>query len=96
MGILKTRKNKKFGYNPRHYEAQGDGNPFSITHKFDQFRSTVGDNQGLKGKFKNAFEDLRSKQEKKVRMRLILIIAILILAFLFIIGFDLSIFYTSV
>lgn len=93
MGILKTRKNKKFSYNPRYYKNDGEGNPFEIKHKFDEFRSTVGSNPGLKGKFKNAWADLRSSKNRNVNRRLLLIIAILVFVFLYIIDFDVSIFF---
>jgi len=93
MGLISKRKNKKYGYKPRHYEFDGDGSPFAMGHKFDQFRTTVGDNKGLKGKFKTALADLRSSSDKNANIRLFVIIAILVLLFLFIIDFDLSIFY---
>ncbi len=93
MGVLGKRKNKKYSYQPRHFEHDGDGSPFSIGHKFDEFRTTVGDNKGLKGKFKTAWADLRQTSDRNANRRLIVIIAILVLLFLFIIEFDLSIFY---
>ena len=93
MGVIGKRKNKKFNYKPRHYEFDGEGSPFSMEHKFDQFRTTVGDNKGLKGKFKTAWSELRQTSDRKTSRRLIVIIAILVLLFLFIIEFDLSIFY---
>ncbi len=93
MGLIGKRKNKKYSYKPRHYEFDGDGSPFSMGHKFDEFRTTVGDNKGLKGKFKTAWADLRQTSDRNANRRLILIFAILVLLFLFIIEFDLSIFY---
>ncbi|PKA83796.1 hypothetical protein ATE92_1962 [Ulvibacter sp. MAR_2010_11] len=93
MGILKTRKNKKFSYNPRYYKNDGEGSPYEMKHKFDEFRSTVGANPGLKGKFKNAFEELRQSKNGTANKRLLLIIAILVFVFLYIIEFDLSIFF---
>ena len=93
MGLIGKRKNKKYSYKPRHYEFEGDGSPFSMGHKFDQFRSTVGDNKTLKGKFKTPWADLRQSSDKTANRRLLIIIAILVLLFLFIIDFDLSIFY---
>ena len=93
MGVLGKRKNKKFSYKPRHFEHDGDGSPFAIEHKFDKFRSTVGDNKSLKGKFITAWGELRATSDKNTRLRLFVIIAVLVLIFLFIIGFDLSIFY---
>lgn len=93
MSLLGKRKNKKFNYRPRYYEQDGDGSPFDIEHKFDKFRTTVGDNKNLKGKFSTAWQDLRTSSDRSTSRRLLFIIAILILIFLFIIEFDLSIFY---
>jgi hypothetical protein len=93
MGLIGKRKNKKYSYKPRHYEFDGEGSPFTMGHKFDEYRTTVGDNKGLKGKFKTAWADLRQSSDRNANRRLIVIIAILVLLFLFIIEFDLSIFY---
>ncbi len=93
MGVLGKRKNKKYGYQPRHFEHDGDGSPFTMGHKFDDFRTTVGDNKGLKGKFKTAWAELQQSSDKTANCRLMIIITVLILIFLFIIEFDLSIFY---
>ena len=41
MGILKPRKNKKFGYAPRYYNNDGAGSPFQMEHRFDKFRTTI-------------------------------------------------------
>ena len=95
MGIFKLRKNKKFSYTPRHFDDKGEGSPFQIKHKFDDFRKTVGSNTGLKTKINNALEDLRNNPDKTATKRIIIIICILILIFLFIIDFDLSIFFSK-
>ncbi|KAB1067695.1 riboflavin synthase subunit beta [Tamlana haliotis] len=95
MALLKPRKNKKFSYTPRFYDDKGEGNPFEIKHKFDDYRKTVGDNKSLKGKFVDALDDLKNNQDKGVNKRLVIIIAILLLVFLFIIEFDLSIFFSK-
>ena len=92
MGLLKPRKNKKFGYEPRYFDNNGEGSPFQIEHKFDKFRTTVETKSGLKAKFFSAWEDLKTSSDKKSNKRVLLIIVILILIFLFIIDFDLSIF----
>ena len=94
MGILKTRKNKKFNYKPRYYK--GDGNPFEIKHKFDQFRVTSGSNSGLKTKINNALDDYNNVPDQGgANRRVLIIIAALVLIFLFIIEFDLSIFFAN-
>jgi hypothetical protein len=95
MGIFKARKNKKFSYTPRHFDDKGEGSPFEIKHKFDDYRTTVGGNSGLKTKFKNAFEDLKTSRDRETNRRILIIVGILLLVFLYIIDFDLSIFFTK-
>lgn len=92
MGILKSRQNKKFSYNPRYYRSDKEGSPFTMEHKFDKYRSTVGSNNGWKTKFTNVLEDLRRGSDKQANTRIFVIVAVLILIFLFIIDFDLTIF----
>ena len=95
MGINKLPKNKKFSYTPRHFDDKGEGNPFEIKHKFDDYRKTVGNNSGLKTKLNNAFDDLKESPDRQVNRRILIIVGILILIFLFIIDFDLSIFFSK-
>ena len=94
MGIFGSRKNKKFDYTPRYYK--GDGSPFELKHKFDDYRKTVGSNKGLKTKFNNAIEDYKyTDDEQGANRRVLIIIGVLILIFLLIIDFDLSIFFSK-
>ena len=88
MGFLK-RTNNKFDYQPRYYK--GEGNPFKIQHKLDQFRKTAGKNKGIKAKFNDAISDIKNS-DKRVNKTLFIIISILVFIFLYIIDFDLSIF----
>lgn len=92
MGILKTRKNKKFSYSPRYYNSEKEGSPFEMEHKFDKFRSTVGSNRGWKAKFSHVLNDLRTKSDRRSNRIIFIIVAIFILLFLYIIDFDLTIF----
>ena len=92
MGILNTRKNKRYNYQPRYYK--GEGSPYELKHKFDDFRVTVGNDRGLKTKLNNAVEDYKYNSDKSgANRRILIIIGVLILVFLFIIDFDLSIFF---
>jgi hypothetical protein len=95
MGLLNSRKNKKFSYTPRYFDDKGEGNPFEIKHKFDEYRKTVGANKGLKTKFNDAFDDFKNTPDKQANRRVLIIVAILVLVFLFIIDFDLSIFFSK-
>ena len=88
MGFLK-RTNKKFDYQPRFYK--GTGSPFKIEHKLDQFRTTAGQNKGIKGKLGDAINDLKAT-DKSTNKTLLIIISILEFICLYIIDFDLSIF----
>ncbi|SHG43037.1 riboflavin synthase subunit beta [Winogradskyella jejuensis] len=92
MGIFKTKKNKRYSYTPRYYK--GDGNPYEVKHKFDEYRKTVNPSRGIKGKFNDAIEDYKNRDEA-VNRRVFIIVGVLILVFLFIIDFDLSIFFKS-
>ena len=91
MGFLK-RTAKKFDYQPRYYK--GEGNPFQINHKFDEFRTTVGKSKGIKSKFSDAFEELKAPDETGSKKTVLIIAGVLLLIFLFIIDFDISIFYS--
>ncbi|NND51185.1 MAG: riboflavin synthase subunit beta [Flavobacteriaceae bacterium] len=93
MGIFKLRKNKKFDYTPRYYDKEGDGRPLEIKHKFDEFRKTASSAGGLKTRFNNALDDLKGEQDKAANRRILYIVIALLLIFLFIIDFDLSIFF---
>ena len=91
--FLKLRGNKSFSYTPRFYK--GEGNPYKIEHKLDKFRSTAHTNRGLKNKISSAVEDLNNEGDKNTKIRFFVILAVLLFIFLFIIDFDLSIFYKS-
>ena len=95
MGILKLKKNKKFSYTPRYFDDKGEGNPFEIKHKFDDYRKTVGRNTGFKTKIVNALDDLKSSPNKQVDRRILIIVAVLVFIFLAIIEFDLTIFFSK-
>ncbi len=90
MGFLSKKRNKKFSYQPRFYE--GDGNPYEIHQKFDEFRVTIGSNKGLKTKFLKALGDFRKNQNREANIRVAIIIGVLLVLFLFVIDFDFSIF----
>ena len=87
MGIFNQRKNKKYSYKARYSH-----DPIEIKPKFDEFRSTIGDNQSFKEKLKLVLKDSRSNQEKPIIFRILIIALLLLLLFLFFIDFDLSIF----
>jgi hypothetical protein len=93
MGIFRLKKNKRYNYTPRFYK--GEGSPYEVKHKFDDYRKTVNPAKGIKGKFNDALDDYKYNKDESVNKRVYIIIGILILVFLFIIDFDLSIFFKS-
>lgn len=95
MGFLKPKKNREFTYNPRYYDDNGEGNPYKFEQRFDKYRKSTLDNKGVVTKFKTAWSELRESSDQRATRLTLLIVAILVLIFLFIIDFDLSIFYNS-
>jgi hypothetical protein len=92
MGFF-NKKYRDYDYQPRYYKSDKEGHPYKMESKFDQFRSTVGSNRGLKNKLDNAIADSRREGDRNVGLRLLIITVVLVLIFLFIIDFDLSIFF---
>ena len=89
MGFIK-RTNKKFDYKPRYY--QGEGNPYEVKHKFDEFRTTTGKNKNLKAKLITAWDELKESRGRGINKTIVLIVVLLSFFFLLFIDFDLSIF----
>ena len=88
--FLRMKKNRTFSYKPRFYK--GKTNPYKVEHKFDEYRTTVNYNRGLKAKIQSVLNDYGVDSDPWVRYRMLIIIAVLSLIFLWIIDFDLSIF----
>ncbi len=93
MGLMKLKKNRKYSYKPRYYK--GDGSPYEVKHKFDAHRKTINPPKGIKGKLNAALDEYQNDRDEKVNKRVFIIAGILILLFLFLIGFDLSIFFPN-
>jgi len=93
--ITRLRKNRQYGYSPRYYDDKGKSSPYKMEPKFDQFRSTLDTSRGLKRKINRALEDAKRKGDRNLKIRMAVILAVLILIFLYIIDFDLSIFFSS-
>ena len=76
------KKNKRYSYSGRFSEETSyigkHSVPKKIKSKFDEFRTTVGDDNSFRKKFRNAVEDYKRGSEKSVRTRLIIITLILL------------------
>ena len=53
-----------------------------IKSKLDEYRTTLGDNNSFKKKFRNAIQDYKKGSDNSVRKRLVIILTILITLFL--------------
>ena len=88
MALFNLRKNKKYNYTGRFSEEKTyvgtHAKPKKIKSKFDEYRSTIGDNNSFRIKFRNAIEDYKRGSDNSVRKRLIIILTILIALFLLI------------
>ena len=77
MGLFKLKKNKRYSYSGRFSEETTyvgkHSTPKKIKSKFDEFRTTVGDDNSFRKKFRNAVEDYKKGSEKSVRNRLFII-----------------------
>ena len=77
MGLFKLKKNKRYSYSGRFSEETSyigkHSVPKKIKSKFDEFRTTVGDDNSFRKKFRNAVEDYKKGSEKSVRNRLFII-----------------------
>ena len=86
MALFNLRKNKKYNYTGRFSEEKTyvgtHAKPKKIKSKFDEYRSTVGDNNSFRKKFRNAVEDYKKGADNSVRKRLIIIFLVLIALFL--------------
>jgi hypothetical protein len=83
VGLFKLRKNKRYSYSGRFFEDNSYVSKHSIPKKmkskFEEFRSTVGDDNSFRKKIRNAVNDYKEGSEKYVRVRLLIILALLII-----------------
>ena len=86
MGLFKLKKNKRYSYSGRYSEDNSYLGKYSIPKKikskFDEYRTTVGDDNRFRKKFRNAVNDYKKGSEKSVRIRLLIILSILVSLFL--------------
>ena len=88
MGLFKLKKNKRYSYSGRYSEDNSylgkHSVPKKIKSKFDEYRTTVGDDNSFRKKFRNAVNDYKKGSEKSTRNRLVIITLILVsILFLF-------------
>ena len=90
--LFKLSRNKRYNYTPRYYEGKQIENPYDFDSKFVKYRETYNANDFGK-KWQEARAISRNRSNRSFSPLLAIIIAVLCLIFLYIIDFDLSIFY---
>lgn len=90
---FKGKTHNVFEYKPRYYK--GDGNPYEFKHKFDEYRTTVGKKKNLKEKFTAAINEFKTSENGGINKTIVIIASILTFIFLYVIDFDLSIFFSK-
>jgi hypothetical protein len=80
--LFKLNKHRRFNYTPRFFKGK-EGIPTSFESKFSKYRDTY-----------NSIDIGQKWKDERHKMR-ILVIVFLILVFLYIIDFDLTIFYLN-
>ena len=86
MGLFKLKKNKRYSYSGRFSEEVNylgkHSVPKKIKSKFDEFRTTVGNDNSFRKKFRDAIDDYKKGSEKSIRNRIFFIFLILTTFFL--------------
>lgn len=92
--IKKLPKNKRFNYTPRYYKGKDETSEINFSTKFDVYADTLN-----KGDFSGQWHESRLKYRNRdnsgFNTTIYVLIGIFILIFLFIIDFDLSIFFSK-
>ena len=98
MNILnpfKKKKNRRFNYTPRYYSGKSIGNIYDFDSKFYKYRDTHNNND-----FREMWDaerlKMRTKKNRSISLRLIVIILLLTFISFYILGFDISIFYSKI
>tara|TARA_B100002019_G_C21263861_1_gene598272 strand:+ start:1237 stop:1512 length:276 start_codon:yes stop_codon:yes gene_type:complete len=83
MGLFNLKKNKRYNYTGRFSEDStpygNSTNPKKIKSKFDNFRTTIGNDNGFRNKFRNAINDYKKGTDNSVKKRTAIILFLLII-----------------
>ena len=92
VNLFKLRKNKRYNYTPRYYQGKSEGSLYDFDSKFSKYRDTYNAND-FGQQWQEARVQMRTRKNKGISLRLLFIILTLVFASLYILDFDLSIFY---
>ena len=91
--IKKLPRNKRFNYTPRYYKGKEDIDEKKYETKFDAYADTLNKND-FSGQWNETRIGHRNRGNSGFNTTIYILIAIFTLIFLYIIDFDLSIFFS--
>jgi len=92
INFFKQRSNRRYNYTPRYYKGKELDNPYEMGSRFDRYRETT--NAGdISSKWLEERKNSRTRNNRGLSKRMLIILLILILIVLYILDFDLSIFF---
>lgn len=100
MGPIKFKlykglpKNKRFNYTPRYYKGKQDVDSQDFPTKFDAYAETLNKND-FSGQWHEKRKNLRNRNNSGFNRTIYILIIIFTFLALYILDFDLSIFYKS-
>ena len=92
FNIFRTAKNKRYNYTPRYYIGKSIDNSFEFGLKINKYKEVKNKND-FSGNWNRIRMEKRNRKNFFYSSKLFLIILILTFIFLYIIDFDISIFY---
>ena len=94
VNLFKLKKNKRYNYTPRYYKGKSEGNLYDFDSKFSKYRETFNENDFGK-QWQEARLQMRTKKNRAISLRLLFIILALVFLSLYVLDFDLSIFFPT-
>ena len=92
--IKKLPRNKRFNYTPRYYKGKEDADELKYATKFDAYSETYNKND-FSGQWHESRINSRNRNNSGFNKTILILIGLFVLIFLFIIDFDLSIFFSK-
>ncbi|WP_298239058.1 hypothetical protein [uncultured Algibacter sp.] len=92
--IKRLPRNKRFNYTPRYYKGKDDTDELNYATKFDAYADNYNKSD-FSGQWHESRVNSRNRDNSGFNKTILFLIAFFILIFLFIIDFDLSIFFSK-
>ncbi len=93
VSLFKLGKNKRFNYNPRYFKEKSTHNIYSFDSAYSKNRN-FNSSADVSSHWKQSRLNQRNRSNRNFSTRVVIIALILISISLYVIDFDLSIFYS--